>query len=209
MSKYKTTVDIFATPCLSTSWCWSCHDDDDIMTMVVTKISWWQWWWWWWWNNKHTWYLLCARHCSKYFIDMNSFNPYNNSVRWVLLSLFTDKETESQRQQGTHSRARTHSGSEIDRIWKWKDLNPGGLASESCDTDFPVLAQPQPPNQCHYVSRFISKRGMNEPQAHLSTSSWGIFVSMEPASPFVRTSSMYFGAKWILTDHHSGYYLLL
>ena len=49
---------------------------------------------------------------------------------------------------------------------------------------------------------------MNEPQAHLSTSSWGIFVYMEPASP-VRISSMHLGAKLILTDHHSGYYLLL
>ena len=108
---------------------WWRHDDggdDDVMTTVVTMTSWRRWWWtWWWWNNKHTWYLLCARHCSKYFIDMNSSNPYNNSVRWVLLSLFTDKETESQRQQGTHSRARTHSGSESDRIWEWKDLNPG------------------------------------------------------------------------------------
>lgn len=50
---------------------------------------------------------------------------------------------------------------------------------------------------------------MNEPQAHLSTSSWGIFVYMEPASPSVRISSMHLGAKLILTDHHSGYYLLL
>lgn len=32
--------------------------------------------------------MLCARHCSKYFTYINTFNPHNNSMRKVLLLFF-------------------------------------------------------------------------------------------------------------------------
>lgn len=37
------------------------------------------------WGFVYTWNLLCARHCSKHFVNLSSLNPQTKLMQYVLL----------------------------------------------------------------------------------------------------------------------------